>query len=251
MVFQIPKTPMPLADFHKLKRRLGWRYDYEEGQAFIYPDDIMVDVFLPVGTPIRLPIDFPYRLCSVEDHNMHGLEDLYFEAFRPTVETYALDDADVRADFQLSVVMFATGACGRPMPCSMTILNGDRPIAAALVLGGEKGPMLRTIMVRPDHQRRCLASGLLAEIMERLRREGHDGLHGSFLAANEPARRWCRSTGFIERPDARAIRHFRHFYHYEVARLRACRSSATPALRTAEREHARWEAFAATAEPGT
>ena len=78
MIFQIPKTPMPLAHFHKLPRRLGWRYDYDEGQAFIYPEDITVDVFLPVGTPIPLPPVFLQplgrgQLAHILDHGDAGL----------------------------------------------------------------------------------------------------------------------------------------------------------------------------------
>ena len=248
MIFQIPKTPMPLANFHKLPRRLGWRYDYDEGQAFIYPEDITVDVFLPVGTPIPLPPDFRFRLCAVEEHNVHGLEDLYFEAFRPSVESYALGDAELRGEFQFSLVVYLSGACGKPMPCSMAILMGERPIAAALVVEGERGPTLKMIMVHPGYQRRRLASGILAEILERLRRDGYDGIHSCYLAANEASRAWYTSLGFVERPDARAIRHFRHFYHYEVARLRAEPSAPAATLRKAERELARWVAMSSSTE---
>lgn len=243
MIFQIPKTPMPLADFHKLPRRLGWRYEYEDGQAFVYPEDITVDVFLPVGTPIPLPREFHYRLCAVEEHNVHGLEDLYFSAFRPSVESYGLDDLDLRGEFQFSLIVYLSGACGSPMSCSMAVLNGERPIAAALVISGDEGPTLKMIMVHPAYQRRRMASGILAEVMERLRREGYDGIHSSYLAANEASRAWYTSLGFVERPDERAVRHFRRFYHYEVARLQAGATSSTHALRKAERELARWEAF--------
>ncbi len=245
MIYQIPKTSMPLSDFHKLPRRLGWRYDYSDGQAFFYPEDITVDVFLPVGAPVPLPAEFRYRLCAVEEHNVHGLEDLYFNAFRPTVESYGLDDDDLRGEFQFSLIVYLSGACGKPMPHSMAILAGGRPIAAALVIDGRAGPTLKMIMVEPEYQRRRLASGLLAEVMERLRREGYDGIHSCYLAANEASRAWYSSIGFIERPNARAVRHFRHFYHYEVTRLRSDPRASATALHRAEHELARWDGFAA------
>lgn len=235
------EIPMPLDEYHCLPRKLGWTYDYDGGRAIVTPAEILVDVSRPVAMPTAVGSIGRLRLCSVDD-NAFALEELYFDAFRPSAETAGLRDADVRSEATFAMILYASGALGAPTPYSRALIDGNDPIAALLVAQTSAGPRMQLVIVHPHHQRRGLATILLGEVCAALALAGFEEIHSRYLLANEPARRWYRKMQFTERPNARAVEHHRRFYHYERARLEG---SASAEVHVVERELQRWEKLAA------
>lgn len=236
------QIPMPLEEYHRLPRKLGWAYDYEGGRAIVGPAEVLVDVFRSVNTPVSTGSIGGLRLCLVEADQAFALEKLFYAAFRPTAETAGLQDADVRAEATFSMILYASGALGMPMTCSRALVDGNDPVAALLVVEAQSGPRMQLLMVHPRYQRRGLATALLGEVCAALARHGISEIHSRYLLANEPARCWYRRMSFKERPDRAAVEHHRRFYHYERARLEGSSSSE---LAETERELQRWERLAA------
>lgn len=237
-MYGVHVIPMSLDEYHRLPRRLGWEYDYESGRALVWPADIVIDVSRPVDAPVSVGSIGSLRLCLVEENKAFALEDLYFEAIRPTAEAVGRSDADIRSDATMSAILYASGAMGVPMLCSRALVEGNDPIAALLVTKVDAGPRMHLLAVHPRHQRRGLATALLAEVCAALALRGFKEIRSRYLLANEPLRRWYRKTGFTEQPDDEAVQHLRHFYHYERSRLEG---SDSKRIREVERELARWE----------
>lgn len=236
------EIPMSIDEYHRLPQKLGWRYDYEGGRAIVAPADIFVDVLKSVAAPLDVGPIGSLRLCGIEAGQAFALEKLYFDAFRPSAETSGLSDAEVRTDATMSMILHAIGAFREPMTCSRVLVDGDEPIAAILVVDARAGPLIHLAMVHPRYQRRGLGTALLGETCAALALEGHSEIRSRYLLANEPSRRWYRKTGFTERPDGAALRHIRHFYHYERSRLEG---SGSGEMRAVERELRHWERFGA------
>lgn len=241
-MYGVLEIPMSLDEYHRLPRKLGWTYDYEGGRAIVGPAEVLVDVARSATIPVRAGSLDPLRLCLVEADHVFALEKLYFEAFRPTAETAGLADADVRAEATFSMILYASGALGMPMTCSRALVDGNRPVAALLVVEAPSGPRMQLLMVHPQFQRRGLATALLGEVCAALARRGFEEIRSRYLLANEPARRWYRKMGFAERPDRTAVEHHRRFYHHERARLQG---SGSAEMGDVERELRRWEKLAA------
>ena len=241
------RISMSLEEYHLLPRRLGWDYDYEGGRAIVAPADILIDVSRPVAAPVDVGSIGRLRLCLVLKKQVFALENLYFDAFRPTVETVGLRDGAVRVDGTMAMILYASGAMGAPMSCSRVLVDGNEPVAALLVVDGSSGPAVHVLMVHPRFQRRGLATALFGEVCAALARDGYEEICSQYLLANEPSRQWYRKLGFRERPDSEAIEHHRRFYHYERSRLQATAPGERRRieLRGVERELARWERMTA------
>lgn len=241
------RIPMSLEEYHLLPRKLGWTYDYEGGRAIVGPAEVLVDLARPVRMPVpAVPID-DFRCRTLEAEHVFALEKLYFDAFRPTPEATGLDDGDILAEASFSMILYASGALGAPLRCSRVVSDGNEPVAALLVAETSAGPRMQVVMVHPHFQRRGLATALLGDVCATLESYGAEEILSRCLLANEPARRWYRKMGFVERPDRKAVDHFRKFYHYERARLQDRSPSAE--LREVERELRRWERMARLISP--
>lgn len=235
---------MPIAEFHRMERELGWTYDYEGGQAIVRPADVVMNVRISTSARVRTRDFGKLRLCLVESHNAIALESLFVDAFRESPDFFRQDDDWIRQEAMFSLMLYLTGACGSPMTSSRVLVDGNAPVAAMLVVRDVIGPTLHLAMVHPELQRRGFGSALLAEALCDLNNQGFSHLRSRYLVANRAGRAWHRRIGFEELPDRTAIDHFRHFYHYEVSRLRGAARADRSKLEAAQAELARWNRLA-------
>jgi len=108
---------------------------------------------------------------------------------------------------------------------------GEQPVGAALLSRDrEYGPVLDLLFIRPQWQRRGLATALVASAMNALHQAGEGTLTSCYQLANTASQAWHRAFGFVERPDLR----YAQAYHRR-ARQELFRREKTEDLTARER----------------
>jgi GNAT superfamily N-acetyltransferase len=211
---------MPIEEFRLMPWKLGWKYEYWDGQAHITPREQIVTVTVEV-TPH--PIHSRFRLRPVETSDAACLIEVYFAAFRGTIEYCDWKSEKVVASANDNIRGFFSGKSGKVLLVSRLAVDvsaGEEHLTgAALAVAQDDGsPLLRLLFVRPEYQRQGLATTLVSAVMNELHKIGVKTLTSRYMLGNESSQAWHRTFGFVEEPDLSLARLLYHHASHEFRR---------------------------------
>jgi len=223
-------VPMTMEEFHRLPRKLGWKYEYWEKCAHISPAHHVVTTTIEIT---QRTINSPYKLRPVETGDEPRLVSLYFDAFKDTIDFCDWKPSKIKTSAEEDIRGFYTGKRGKPLPTSRVAVDehaGSSVIGAVLIVerngdehdfppgGGGTLPFMDILFIAPRRQRRGVAAALVSTAMDELYRSGHKRLKSHYHLGNEASRYWHRRFGFKDVVDHfLAERYYRHA-RYELRR---------------------------------
>ena len=244
---------MTEAEFLRLPRDPGWKYEYMRGVARISPRHVVVPMRADV-MPRAVALCDGLHLGPLGPDDAHGLVRAFHDSFRDTVEYCDWPDARIRQSGEDAIRTFFGGKRGPFHPASRLAFCAEQThtvVGAALVVQKAGGPFLDMLFIRPPWQRRGLAAALAGAAMNHLHALGAAHLGSAYDLANQPSRRWHEKFGFVEQPDgflararAQAARH-ELWRRQEIGGLSAAERGAIQA------EADRWDRLAESLQAGT
>ncbi|MFN8443881.1 MAG: GNAT family N-acetyltransferase [Caldilineaceae bacterium] len=193
--------PMSIDEFHVMPHKLGWKYEYWEGQAYISPRmSSVVTTVVPVE-PRPVPA---CCLCRpTEEDDISLLRPAYFAAFVEAVDYCDYPPEHVAQAAERNLITFFAGDRGTPLPASHLAFDPQSPqstaIGAALIVEKNDGiPMIDLLYVVPEWQNRGVATALVSSAMNALHVVGYTTLKSRYLLSNEQSRNWHLRFGFVE-----------------------------------------------------
>lgn len=217
---QSSSLPMPLEAFHRMPRRIGWKYEYWDGKARVSPRQHVVTVRLDlpafVSSSAKLSAWVPCAVRPASSADREALVEGFAEAFERSAEfcDWSADRFFARAE--ACVEDFFSGQRGEPMAASRVAVDADgRPVGASLVrLTDAQPPLLDLLFVRPAWQRLGLASALVRSAAEALFDRSYEAFFSQYFLCNEESSAWHQAFGFTEVPDLMLARlRLRHAQH--------------------------------------
>ncbi len=207
---------MSFVAFQRLRRQLGWKYEYYGGQAHVIPSRITVTLLFDLAprTPNGIDIIRPVR---VEDAETLRVPFLAAFALAPEYADYPTDRFRITAEKYIQG--FFGSVRGEWSPVSVVAELGGRIVGAALIKQQRTHPLLDCLFVRPDHARRGLATAMVSQVVNELVKSGETGLLSYVLLANGPSLAWHHQFGFREVPDLLVASARSRFYQGELDRL--------------------------------
>lgn len=260
--------PIPFEEFELLPRRLGWKYEYWDGQAHLSPRDQSVSVVLPVrpatatgrrsvqsGGRTLLTTGEPIRLGPAMPDGQRELVSAYIRAFRDSIEFCDWPEERIEEQARQDLEGFFAGRRGKPLDASRVALDvaagsGEpRALGAALLL--EVAPqtaLLDLLFVVPGRQRRGLATALVSDAAEGLFRHGFRRFESRYHLGNEASRAWHLRFGFVDEPDLFLAESMLHHVRHEIWRREKLGAFVPDERASLEAELERWRAQVGTLE---
>jgi L-amino acid N-acyltransferase YncA len=197
--------PMPFEAWDRLPYQPGWKYEYWDGCAHITPNH---QTAVTTATVTPRPVN---ALCTIRHVLMEDeapLLAVYLEAFADNqafcdyTQAKFLDAA--RRDLRESFTGHRAPLLAAARVAVATEATGAQPVGAALLSRDQEyGPVLDLLFIRPQWQRRGLATALVASAMNALHQAGEGTLTSCYQLANLASQAWHRTFGFVERLDLR------------------------------------------------
>ena len=203
-------------EFQRMPRKLGWKYEYGDGQAHISPGYQIVTV--SVGTKPR-SVESACRIRAVDGTDEAQLISGYFASFSKTIEFCDWKQEKILDAARKDIQEFLAGKRGDPHPSSrVAVAPGEESIVgAALVICGEP-PCLQMLFVTPEWHRRGVATALVSSAVNELHRAEIETLESRYLLGNEGSQAWHQKFGFVEQPDLFLARLYYRHTQYELWR---------------------------------
>lgn len=234
---------MTIEAFERLPRKLGWKFEYYNGEAVLSPGSLAV--VAKVAVELRsMHTPFPLRRPTLDDEG--PLIDAYEEAFRDTVAYCDWPASAIEQSAREAIETYFGGGRGKAHRASRLVALDAGPdeavvLGAALVREGQTRALLDLLFVRPPWQRKGLATALVGAVLNQLFDEGVERLRSQYLLANAGSRAWHRSFGFVDEPDLWVARaYYRHAQH-TLWRARQVGGVGEGECVRLEKEAARWE----------
>jgi len=209
---------MTIAEFELLPMKLGWKYEYWDGQAHISPGYQVVTVTIEVKPR---PVNSQFRLRPIDARAEAQLVTAYLAAFRDAIEYCDWEPEQIQVSAHDTIQGFLAGKRGQPLPISRVAINSQAEsgaeyiIGAALLVEKKDGrPLLDILFVVPEWQRQGLATALVSEAVNELVGSGAETLESRYMLGNDGSSAWHQRFGFVEEPDLLLVRQFyRHAQH--------------------------------------
>lgn len=198
-----------------MPRRLGWKYEYWDGQAHIRPNYMVAVCSLDLRG--RQPLAAPGAVPVTEDMGP-ALVQLFYDAFLDTTEYCDWPAEQVWESGRKCVEGYFAGSRSQPLPVSCAWQQGGRLLAAALFTRPARGPLLDVLFVHPSAQGQGLATVLVGQAAAALSQSGETVLHSTYHVANEARQRWHHRFGFRDEPDLQITESRLHLAEYEIYR---------------------------------
>lgn len=213
---------MPVEEFELLPMKLGWKYEYWDGQAHISPRGQVVIATVKTQPASALS---PHTIRPVTASDEPQLVVAYIEAFADSFDF---------CDWKLSQIMEAAkddlrkilsgqrghllaASCVATAPPSETA--AETIIGAALVTGSDRQPPLLDILfVVPQWQRKGIATALVSTVSHELHHAKVETLESRYFLGNEESQAWHRKFGFTEEADLMLARLYCHHAKRELWR---------------------------------
>lgn len=226
--------PMTWEEFERVPRKLGWKYEYWDGQAHITPGYRIVTTAVEIKPR---PAKSPCRIRGVDKGDEAQLISAYFAAFRDSIEYCDWEPEKIAAAAKKDIQAFFAGKRGNPLPASRAALASQEAsetslVGAALIV--EKGngqPLLDILFVIPEWQRKGLGIALVSAAINELYRTGMKRLESRYLLGNDASQAWHHKFGFVDKPDL-----FLAELYYRHAKYELWRREKIGNLTEAERE---------------
>ena len=219
------RTPMTADEFRRLPRKLGWKYEYQDGEVHTTPVEIVVCYELVLKPREEPALKWAVRPPLRDDSPK--LVEAFAASYGNTVECAGYTEEQVQASAQKTVRNHFAGTRGSPSPVSRIALLKTAVEAAAMVVQDRRGPLLDILMVRPKQQRKGVATALVSQVVNALLASGEVHLRSRAHLANEASVAWHRKFGFSEEPDLHLARLRMRHSIAELERLKEI-SQATP-----------------------
>jgi GNAT superfamily N-acetyltransferase len=216
------QLPLTEAQFDQLPRNAAYRYDYQDGQAWLNPRPRYYHALLELeGLTLDTPAEVALR--GIEEPDWEELVDLFTGAFRAQQPFAGLDEDNRRAAARRSLNQTRTGgdgpwieeasfiATGEDDDCLGAILltllplrdptdwdayHWPEPPPPDCIAQRQGRPHLTWIFIDPDHAGLGVGTALLAASVEALQRLGYSSLLSTFLSGNDSSMLWHWRAGF-------------------------------------------------------
>lgn len=212
--------PMDIEAYHRLPWKLGWKYEYWNGQVHITPRYNIVKVSIEI-TP--RPVNSPFRIRAVENDDEPELTRVYLEAFGDTIEYCDWESEKIADSARDAIQNYFPGKRGIPLPASRVAIHqhtetGEEAlVGAALIVEDRPGVALLDILfISPAYQRQGVATALVSVVMNVLYDAGFQLLESRYMLGNDPSLVWHRNFGFQVEPDLFLARLYRHYARHEL-----------------------------------
>lgn len=155
---------------------------------------------LPGAVPLPdVPQGGPPPSRTARSTDLAALTELHARAYDDRFDRYLfLADPDPQRDAELAVRGILEGRWGEFLPwASAVIEEGDRLIAASLVVRASYGPLIADVMVDPATQGRGAGRAVLSASVRALRERGESVIVLNVTEGNERAVRLYEGLGFV------------------------------------------------------
>lgn len=205
---------MSWEEYEIMPWRLGWKHEYFNGMAYLTPRQQSVLTIIKVAPRNDTPKSF--RIRPVVPTDAPELKRLFFEVFHDSVEYCNYEELDIQESAQSCIDNYFGAVKGKSSKVSCVAISPEGIlIGTALVIEKpEQQPYLRLLGVSPLWQRRGVATGLMATMLNQLVNTPFTQLKSRYFLANEASRNWHHRFGFQDQLDLFAARLFyRHAQH--------------------------------------
>jgi len=226
---------MTKEEFELMPRKLGWKYEYWDGQSHITPSYRIVTTAIEIKPR---PVISSCCIRATDKEDASQLIATYFATFSHTIEYCDWETEEIADVAQKDIQEFFAGQRGKPLSSSRVAgvfqpeTGEESVVGAALVIEKTNGhPLLDMLFVIPEWQRKGLATALAATVLNELYRAGMKKLESRYLLGNNESQAWHHKFGFVDEPDL-----FLAELYHRHARYELWRQEKIGALTEAERE---------------
>lgn len=205
-------------EFEIMEHPFGWKVEYWDGLARLTPRSMGVTTRIGLS-PRSLPQD--YTLIPVYPDYSEQLIAGYMETFVDSVEFCDWPLKDIQNSANKCINHYFEGKRGEPLPASVIALEADSQNLAGValfVLNREQQPHLDLLYVRPEFQRKGMATAMVSWGMNCLIESKFQELFSAYHICNTESRQWHHRFGFQDIYDHFYIRLKLAWYNHEIWR---------------------------------
>jgi RimJ/RimL family protein N-acetyltransferase len=211
-----------MEEFELLPMKLGWKYEYWDGQARISPRGQAVAATVKTRpTPTR----FPHTIRPVTESDEPQLVAAYIEAFADSFDFCDWELSKITEAAKEDIRKILSGQRGRLLAASRVATASPSETAAETIIGASlitgsdrQPPLLDILFVVPQRHRKGIATALVSAGSHDLYRAGVETLESRYLLGNEESRAWHQQFGFTEEADLMLARAYYHHAKHELWR---------------------------------
>lgn len=213
---------MTIEEFETMPRKLGWKYEYWNGQAHISPRHHAVTTSVEIRPR---PLKAPCTLRAVEQKDEPHLISSYIAAFQDTIEYCDWSPEKIAASAREAIQNFFAGKRGKPLPSSRLAVVSQLGTGSELVIGAalvvekdDEASLLDILFVIPEWQRQGVATALVSATVNDLYQAGVKTLKSCYVLGNQESRAWHQKFGFVEESELSLARLYCHQAKHELWR---------------------------------
>jgi GNAT superfamily N-acetyltransferase len=239
--------PMSSEEFQLMEHPFGWKAEYFSGKAHLTPREHLVRTHLTLAPQAVAVSD---RIVPVDPSLQELMIAMFFEAFQDSVEFCDWSVDDIHTHAAKNINNYFQGVRGKPHPVSKMAVEPDSQQIIGLALFVENKEQrfeLDLLFVKPSHQRKGIATQMVASAINNLYADGIEDLRCGYHICNEGSRAWQHSLGFQEIPDYFYCRLKAAWYRDEIWRREEL--GASEQLEELRTERDRWERLGQELEP--
>jgi len=210
-IVQSRHVAMTYQEFELMPRSIGWKHEYWDGQAHITPDHQTARA--TIRTSSR-SFTAPCKLRHVDACDTKQLVSAYLSAFSDTIEYCDWKPESISESACNAIDEYFSGKRGQAHPSSRLAVvptaDGEERIGAALLSEKNGVLTLDMLFVKPEWQRKGVATALVSAAINELYQAGTFELASRYVIGNCMSRAWHRKFGFIEVVDPFLARYYHH-----------------------------------------
>ncbi len=209
---------MSYAEYEVLEHPFGWKVEYWDGQAHLTPREAGVHTCIGL---LHRPFSQNHTLIPVHPTFTEQMIAGYFEVFQDSVEFCDWPLEQVQNSAEKCINRYFAETREESLPASVIALepNSDKLAGLALfVLTKEKKPHLRLLYVRPEFQRKGIATAMVIWGINTLMESNFQELFSTYHICNEDSCQWHHKFGFQDIYDSYYIRSKLAWFNQEIWR---------------------------------
>jgi hypothetical protein len=210
--------PMSWAEYELMEHPFGWKVEYWDGLARLTPRSMGITTRIALSPR---PPQQDYTLIPVHPDHTEQLIAGYMETFIDSVEFCDWPLNDIQDSANKCINHYFEGKRGEPLPASVIALESESQNLAGValfILNKEQKPFLDLLYVRPEFQRKGMATAMLNWGVNCLLESDFQELFSTYHICNEESRQWHHQFGFQDVYDRFYIRLKVAWYNNEIWR---------------------------------